>query len=253
MSESTIDFENHVVILGWDALAHRITRQLVVAKKKVAVVTRQTEAREGIEEAFDPSTVQVHLTQFNEWDTLDQVNIEQSFKVFVNLDSEEDSLVAILNLKTLYDGLEFDVVLDNPELEDTFYTAGVTYAVSPRNLASKLTAGHLFEPEVASFTSDLLSACETTGDHDIQQYELLEDNEYVGQRWGDLFWDLKSDLNCIPIGIGRSKPNTVGRTLTKLPANDRTLRPGDHVVLITAAAKEADLESFFGTNEGIRR
>jgi len=254
MSDSSINFENHVVILGWDALAHRITRQLVLADKKVAIITQQTDAREVIQETFAPANVQVHLSDLNDWSTFDTVNIEKSFKVFVNLDSEEDSLVAILNLKGLYDDLEFDVVLNNPELEDTFYAAGVTYAVSTRNLASKLTAGHLFEPEVARYTSDLLSAANGNDEeHDIQQYELLDSNEYVGQTWGDLFWDLKAQLNCVPIGIGRATPNAPGRDLTKLPDDDRPLRAGDHIILITAGTKEAELEAFFGTNEGVGR
>ena len=253
MSNASIDFTNHVVILGWDALAHRITRQLVLANKKVAIITRQTEARELIQDTFSPENVQVHLSDLNDWGAFDAVNIEASFKVFVNLDSEEDSLVAILNLKGHYDGLEFDVVIENPELEDTFYSAGVTYAVSTRNLASKLTAGHLFEPEVATFTADLLSASAEHGDHDIQQYALTDGHEYVDRTWGDLFWTLKDTLNCVAIGIGRSKPDSVGRTVTKMPDDDRTLRAGDHIILITDHATEDQLESFFGTNEGIGR
>lgn len=251
MAASSNTFENHVVILGWDDLAHQITRQLVLAKKRVAVITRQPEARELIQEAFSPSNVQVLLSQLNDWSTFDRVNIEESFKVFVNLENEEDSLVAILNLKALYDGLEFDVVLENPELEETFYSAGVTYAVSTQNLASKLTAGHLFEPEVAAYTSDLLSASNHPGDHDIQQYELLTSNPFVGQTWSDLFWELKEQFNCVPLGIGRSKPDTVGRELTKTPSDDHPLRAGDHVILVTAVRKESELESFFGTDEGI--
>jgi len=253
MSNASIEFTNHVVILGWDALAQRITHQLVLADKKVAVITRETEARERIQETFSPEEVQVHLSDLNDWDTFDAVNIGASFKVFVNLDSEEDSLVAILNLKGHYDDLEFDVVIENPELEDTFYSAGVTYAVSTRNLASKLTAGHLFEPEVATFTADLLSASAKHGDHDIQQYELIEGHESIGQTWGDLFWTLKNEFNCVPIGIGRPKPDSVGRTVTKMPDDDRNLRAGDHILLITAHETEAQLESFFGTKEGIGR
>lgn len=248
-----IDFENHVVVLGWNALAHRITRQLVLADRQVVVITRQTDAREVIREAFRPEHVRVHLSQLNDWTTFDQVNIEQAIKVFINLDDEEDSLVAILNLKALYDGLEFDVVLQNPELEETFYAAGVTYAVSTENLASKLTASHLFEPEVAAYTSDLLSVSGGSGDYDIQQFELLDSNEYVGETWGDLFWTLNETFNCVPIGLARPSPDTVGHDLKKLPPNDTALRPGDHVILIAAADADENLEHFFGTSEGIRR
>lgn len=251
MTDSSNMFTNHVVILGWDDLAHEITRQLVVADKQVAVITRQSEVKELIQETFSENEVHVLLSQLNDWSTFDRANIEESFKVFVNLDNEEDSLVAILNLKALYNGLEFDVVLENPELEETFYSAGVTYAVSTRNLASKLTAGHLFEPEVAEYTSDLLSASNQPGDHDIQQYELLASNPYVGQTWSDLFWEIKTRFNCVPLGIGRSKPDTVGRELTKTPPDDHVLREGDHIVLVTSVEKESALESFFGTDEGI--
>lgn len=248
-----IDFENHVVMLGWNDLAHQITRQLVFAGKQVVVITQDTEARELIRETFEPENVRVHLSQLNDWSTFDQVNIEQSIKVFINLQDEEDSLVAILNLQGLYDGLEFDVVLQNPELEETFYAAGVTYAVSTENLASKLTASHLFESEVATYTADLLSVSQGSGDHDIQQYELLESNEYVGKTWGDLFWDLKDQFNSVPIGLARPSPNAVRHELKKLPPNDMTLQRGDHVVLISAADAQEELEAFFGTTEGIRR
>ncbi len=253
MPDREINFENHVVILGWDPLAHRITGQLLAADKQVVVITRQTEARTFIRETFSPDHVRVFLSQLNDWASFEQVNIEQAFKVFVNLDDEEKSLVAILNMRALYGDLEFDVVLDNPELEETFYTAGVTYAVSPRNLASKLTASHLFEPEVATYTADLLSAADDPHEHDIQQYELLDSNEFVGRTWGDLFWTLKEKHNCVPIGLGRSKPDAVGRELTKVPSDDRPLRAGDHVILITTGAQEEDLEAFFGTDEGIHR
>lgn len=253
MTDRPTGFHNHVVILGWGPLAHRITRQLILAKKKVAIITQKPEAREVIEENFSPDVVQVHLSNLNDWTSFDAVNIAESSNVFVNLDNEEDSLVAILNLKGLYDGLEFEVVLNNPELEETFYTAGVTYAVSTRNLSAKLTASHLFEPEVATYTSDLLSASDQPGDHDIQQYELLPSSEYVGKTWGDLFWDLKQKLNCVALGIGRSTSDKSGRELEKVPSSDRRLRAGDHIVLITTVKTEDALESFFGTTEGIRR
>lgn len=251
MADEPLPFTDHVVIVGWNALAHRITRQLVLAGRKVAVITRQTEARDVIRDAFSPDDVQVHLSKLNDWETFDRVNIEDSFKVFVNLDDEEESLVAILNMQAQYENLEFDVVLSNPELEDTFYTAGVTYAVSTKNLASKLTASHLFEPEVATYTSDLLSAGDEPGGHDIQEYELIESNPYVGQTWYNLFWDLKDELNCVPIGLGREQPDAPGRELIKIPADDTTLQAGDHVVLIMAAEKEEALEQFFGTSEGL--
>lgn len=252
MPDPSVPFTNHIIVLGWDALAHHITRQLVIAGRKVVVITHQTDVRDVIRDAFSPDDVRVHLSQLNDWSTFDQVNIEESYKVFVNLDNEEDSLVAILNLKALYDGLEFDVVLENQELEETFYAAGVTYAVSTQNLASKLTASHLFEPEVAAYTSDLLSASDAADAHDMQEYELLDEHDHVGQTWGDLFWTLKEQFNCVPIGLGRST-ETGARELRKIPADDTPLRAGDHVVLITSSTKEDVLESFFGIDEGTRR
>lgn len=253
MSDAPIDFTDHIIILGWDSLAHRITKQLVTADRKVVVISHQTDARDLVQETFSPDSVRVHLSELNDWTTFDAVNIEEAFKIFVNLEREEDSLIAILNLKALYDGLEFDVVINNPELKDTFYTAGVTYAVSPRNLSPKLTASHLLEPEAAAYTSDLLSASEKPGDHDIQQYELINGHEYVGKTWNALFWTLKDEYNCVPIGLGHPDPNTEGRLLDKMPDDDHTLHVGDHVILITDYETESDLEAFFGTSEGVGR
>ena len=59
----------------------------------------------------------------------------------------KQKLIAILNMKKSYPDAKFLVTLDNPDLKETFQSAGVTYALSKNEMAANVsTVEFLFTP-----------------------------------------------------------------------------------------------------------
>mgnify|MGYP006285767437 CR=1 FL=1 len=251
-SPTTENLANHVIILGWDEFASLVTEQLVASQHQVVVVTREEEDRERIHEAFDPSQVMVFESYLADFQELEHVAIESCLKVFVNLGDDRESLVAILKMKDLYDGIEYDVLLEDKELKDTFYVAGVRYAVSKFNISAKVLASHLYEPDAAEYMIDLLAATETDKDLDVQQYQILESNPLAGEPYGDAFWKLKTEHDCVPVGLSKAQPDG-HHELHKIPEDDLLVEAGDFMLLVIRGAAEAGIEELFGVIEGMRQ
>lgn len=242
--------EKHVVIVGWDDFSRAVARQLRAAKNEVAVVTSTRDDLDDIRESLGEEGVETCYSPMSNFEVLTDVDIEASSKVFVNLDSDEENLIAILNLKKLYDGLEFDVVLNNRELEDTFYVAGVTYAVSKEQVASRIVASHMFEPEVGRFNRELIEASPNPDECDMVQFLVTGECELAGASWGDAMDRLRGDFGCLPVGL--SRPNGDGtRELEKIPSPDVTIEEGDYVLLVLRRGSIPEMEELFGVEEGI--
>jgi len=243
------DFSRHVVIIGWNDFARSITRQLIGAEREVAIITDSKGDIDLIYESFPRTFVFVLFSELNNVGLFTKTNIERSQVVFVNSGNDTDKLIAILNLRKEYPDLQLLVTLDSPDLKDTFRSAGVTYALSKNEIASKLIASYIFEPDVAEFSNDLMSSTDSAGHYDLQQYIVLQKNPYVGRSYGEAFWDLKNTYGSLLLGI--SKPEGDGRTLHKLPPDDTPISLGDYLIVITDGIGERKLQNLFGTREGI--
>lgn len=249
MNDDGVDFQDHIVIIGWDVFSRMITQRLRASDQRVAIITEKEENLSAIEEEFPEPEVQAIHRNLTSYASFTAVNIEDSLRVFVNLPADEESLVAILNLKKEYDGLDFVVVLSNDELEQTFVTAGVSYVVSAESIASKIVTSYLYEPDVATYEVDLLAGTEEDGDHDVQQYRIKSDCQFAGQDFRDVFWAVKNEVNCLVIGL--AKETADGFDLIKLPEDRVTVEAGDYLILLVKGAREQELQEIFGVNEGI--
>ena len=251
MSQQQNTLENHIVVLGWDQFSYGLVDQLLAADNQIAVVTASTDAKQVINETFG-TEVRVVVNPVMDVTHLEDVRIEQCKKVFVNLTSDNESLVAVLNLQAEYGAdLSIDVVIENPSLQDTFYVAGANYAVSPESLSSNVIASHIYEEDVGRFTSEFLHATESENDCEFQQYRILEENKYCGSDYETVFWDLKKEFNCVVVGL--SKRVDGERTLQKAPDWETSVNEGDYVVLMTPGTAEDDLIELFGVDEGTAR
>lgn len=247
-----MDMKDHVVIIGWDAFSKRITWELLNAKREVAVITRKD--LETIQEEFHDQPVRAIQRNLTSYDSFSDVNIDESDSVFVNLEKDEDSLIAVLNMKKLYEDLEYAVILGNDDLLETFKSAGVSYVVSKSTITARIVTSYIYEEDVAEAESDFLAATETEEDYDIQQYLVTEDNPYAGKPYGDAFWDLKNRHNIVPLGL--SKPGDSGegeRVLHKIPDDDLRVEPGDYFVVALQGKNEQHMEDIFGVMEGVFR
>lgn len=245
------DFTKHVIILGWDSFAHSITEQLLAAHKKVAIVTGRKDNIDIIYEEFGKENVFVLFSDPKSTNLMEKLNPKESLVVFINLTNDTDKLITVLNLKKEFPKLEFMVILDNTDLKGTFSSAGVTFILSKNEIAAKLVASFIFEPDVANLTSDLLSSAEegTEDDYDIQEYKVLPSNPFVNKSFGDAFLQLKTDYNAVLMAIARVEAGE--RIIHKVPPNEFQIKEGDYLIMVVNEEDLGKIRSNFGTLEGV--
>lgn len=241
-------FKNHTVIIGWNSSAQGVLEQLIGVGRKAAIVTDKRDDVDLIKELYDSSDVFVLFADFNNIEILDKINIAQSAMVFVNLEDDTKKLVHILNLKKVYPNCKFVVSLDNAHLKNTFQTAGVTHTIAKNEIASKLLASYIFEPDVAAFSEEIISYAEDDDDFDIKEYKILAKNPYNNAKYGDAFLEFKKKYNCILIGI--SKLVNGQRILKKNPEDSLLIEEGDFILVITDKVSSSLLEKDFKIKEG---
>jgi len=242
-------FTNHVVMIGWTDFGKAVADQLVAAGRKMVVVTKVRDHIDLIRESYSSKEVFVLFADYNNMDMVDKLNVKESSIVFVNLVDDTEKLVYILNLKKKYEGLQYVVTLDNADLKTTFQTAGVTYAVSKHEMASKLLASYIFEPDVAMYSEEIIAYARTDDHYDMKQYMVLEDNPYCDQEYGKVFYDLKKECNCILIGIVKMGEGGK-KELLKNPEDYVKVQAGDYLIMIMNRKAVKKLTKLFNTKEG---
>lgn len=245
-------FKNHIIIIGWDSFAEDVVLQLVNADRKVAVMTDKKDDIDLIYQRFDRKKVFVGFSDLSNYNSLETLNAQDAKTIFLNNGNDSDKLISILNIRKICTKSEFVVLLDSRELKETFKSAGVRYVLSKNEVASRILASYIFEPAVADFTCDLITSAghDDESDYDIQQYEVVKDNPFLGKSYGDLFKNLKEEHNIIAIGL--NKQGKDGRGLLKVPNDFETIEVGDDVIVIANGDTEIIMQRIFKTNEGIQ-
>jgi voltage-gated potassium channel len=238
-------FENHVIIIGWDSFAHAIVRDLAQANQKVAIITDQKDDIDLIYTEFSTNNVFCLFSDLNNISMFDKASM-----VFVNMKNDTEKLISILNIKKEFPKCRFIVALNNSDLADTFYSGGAAFVLSKNEIASKLMASYIFEPDVADMTNDLLTIAQNSEEYDIKEFKIVEQNKYAGKTYGEIFTDLKTKLNVLPIGLAKIM---VGgkRNLMKLPKDDVKVEVGDYIILIMSGKESEEILKLFGITEGV--
>lgn len=251
MGHHGTDFQNHVVIVGWSPFAETVAEQLLAAGRKVAIITEHQDQVDLIHERFGEDPVFVLFTDLDNVERFEKANLRDARGIFVNLDSDTDSLITIINLKRYFGDRNYIASIENNDLRETFLTAGATHVLFRDGIAAKLTASYIFEPDVAAFSTDLLGSSGVQEDYDIRQYYVREDHRYNGAAYREVMEDLQAQ-GCLPIGLHKQNgaPDEEA-DLLKLPPNDTRVEAGDYVLLILDGSRGEALRELFGVEEGI--
>ncbi len=244
--------KDHAIIIGWNDFGKAVTEQLLGVGKAVAVVTEDVHDLETIKGMFSDKQFFALYSDFENYELLKKANLEKSSMVFVNLTDDTEKLVYILNLKKKYGNLNFIVTLDNGDLKHTFISAGVTHAISKNELASKLLASYIFEPDVAAYSEDILSFANSDDDYDIKEFMITSDNPYLDKSYETAFLDLKKRFNCILIGISKIEKDGSSR-LVKNPSEEVKIELGDHLIIIMNGQAFSEIKKIFKIEEGVIR
>lgn len=244
------EFTGHVVILGWDAFARTILETLLAAEQSVAVVTNRKDDVELLHATYATDRLFVLFSDLTSTKLLDLANLDKAGVVYLNFASDAEKLVAAVNLRRLHPGLNLVVTLDDQQLKETFRSVGVTYAISRNEIAARLVASYMFEPDAAAYGQDLLTFDSGKDDDiDIQQYLVTETNPFANRRYGELFAEMKAKYNCLPVGIVKIADG-VRRTI-KLPDDGILIERGDYLLFIVDGRQRKHLVSLFGVREGV--
>ncbi len=243
-------FEKHVVIVGWDSFARSIVNDLIQAGQRVAVITGNRNDIDLIYAEFSSDLIFCLFADLKNISIFEKANISKSSMILINLADDTQKLVCMLNIKKEFKNSRFVIALESSELADTFYSGGATFVMSKNEIASKLMASYIFEPDVADMTNDLLSISKSVDEYDIKEFKVLGDNPLAGKSYGEIFSELKNRYNVLPIGICKCKEKE-NRQLLKLPPDNTRVEAEDYIILIMSGKEEDSIKQLFNTPEGV--
>ncbi len=244
-----IGFTDHFVIIGWNNFGKNVADQILLAGNRIAIVTDTKADIEMIYKSFPEDRIFVLFTDLTNYSDYNKVNLDKARSVFINLEDDSKTLVFVINMKKHYSNIDYIISLKNIELKETFQAVGIKHVLGKNEIASKLVASYVFEPDVADFTEDLIATSDDDTDYDIQQYKVLPVNPYAGKKYLDSYFGLKRDYNCILLGL--SKPNGDGsRILLKNPGEQAIIEEGDYILVISDGLAKKKLEQIFEVKEG---
>ncbi len=243
-------FRRHIVVIGWNSFSQSVVDQLVGVRARVAIVTDNRNDVDLIRENYSKNQVYVLFSHYSNFDLIEKANINQSEMVFINLDDDVDKLVYILNCKKHFaDVVKYAVLPQNSDLKGTFIGAEPEFVLSRDELASKIVASYIFEPDVAEFEEDLLSSAESDDDYDIKEYKVISSNPYLEQNYNDVYFNIKSDYNCLLLGIAKIEGDR--RVLHKNPDSETLkIELNDYLILIVNGGSAYRVSQAFGVGEG---
>lgn len=243
---------DHVFVLGWNDMVQDVLEQVRESERQMVVVTDDRNEIDDIHEQFPEDDVFPLYSGFTDFENLAFGRPEEAFRIYFGLADDTETLLTLLEWKKTFPEQEYVVSIHSGELLRTFRGAGVTRVVSTDGIASALVASLIFEPDVAEFSRDLISAdiADQEG-HDVQQYLIRQGHELVGENWGTAFEQIVTEHGVIPIGI--SKRQGESRNLQTLPPDDARIEQGDYLLVVTSEQKEQVLENqYFGVEHGVR-
>ncbi len=239
-------FENHILIIGWNDFAKMVAEEITVANKQMAIITNKKDDIDLIYSQYGKSNAFVLFSDYQSFETLDKVNAKNASVAFISLNDDSESLMYVLAFKKSYPEPIIVVSLEKSRLKETFHAAGVTYAVARNEIASKLVASYIFEPDVANMNIDLLSASRTDKDHDIQEYHVTANNIYLGKNCYEVFIELKKDYNSILMGIYKKNE---GQIITN-PGESTQIEKGDYLIVLSNGLNKKKIQEKFKVQEG---
>ena len=242
------NFENHIVLIGWDRFGRQVVEEIIPSGSKVAVVCNVKDEVELIRQTFPSEKVFVLFGDYDNAETFKRANVKSAKNIFVNFPDDTEALIYILNLKKNYPSLNYVVSLNNPRLKETFLSAGVRYVVPKGEIASRLVASYTFEPDVAEMAEALMTSAISGEDYDLQEYRVTDSNPYLRKDYLDAFINLKVEHNVVLVAI--SKIENGKRVLIKNPGKETIVQKDDYLVIIANGSTKRKIARLFAIEEG---
>jgi len=247
---SKCKFKNHFIICGWTPVSEVVLLELLTANRDVAVITEKQDDVAIIKRIQERGKVFPIYGDPSKNEILSQANIKWARVIILCMEDDSKNLITALHIKEINPKARIIVKTSRAELKKTMKIAGVTYVVTPHEMAGRLIASAAFEPEVANFVEDVTTGVDLEG-YDLQQYTIPA--EHTGTI-AELSKKLRKHSNTTLVGIAKRKPDKLSREekweVYPNPQDNIKVRTGDVVILLGNDAQFKKVREYLGTLQG---
>ena len=241
-------FEGHTLLIGWNAFSKMVAEEIYHSSRKIAIVTDSKDDIDLIYHQFDQDRVFALFADFQNLDALQKVNVEKANTVLISLGDDTLSLQYVIDFHARYKGPDIVVSIDKAGLKNTFMAAGARYVIAHNEIASRLVASYMFEPDVAELNNDLLQSARTEDDLDMLEYRVTPQNPFLKKAYLDVFVDLKQEKDAVLVALSR-KTDGQYKTMTN-PGSGLQIQEEDYLIILCTGKVKKSLEQYFGVAEG---
>ncbi len=243
-----IDTEDHIIVIGWNEFSKNVVDQLIITQNNIVLVVNNKEDIDLVNKLYQDKKVFSIFVEDSNYELLNSINIKKSSSVFLSMNSDSEMLVYVLNLLKVFGKLNIIVTINRSELKEPFLQAGVKHVVSKNEIASKLAASYIFEPDVAVFTEDLIASAAEKNQYDIQEFKVIESSVFANADYTKSFIEMKNKFDVILIGL--SKLIDGEWVVLKNPGQGTIIEPNDYIILIGSGQTQSDLIDALKVTEG---
>jgi Trk K+ transport system NAD-binding subunit len=183
-------------------------------------------------------------------DVLLQANIKKARVTILCMDEDSKNLISSLHIKEINPNTRIIVKTSRGELKKTMKIAGVTYVVTPHEMAGRLIASAAFEPEVANFVEDVTTGVDIEG-FDLRQYTITESHTGTVK---ELTNKLRKLTNTTLVAIAQKKIHEFTKQarweVFPNPSDNIKVHKGDIVILLGNNKQFKKVRDYLGTYQG---
>lgn len=243
-------FENHFIICGWTPVSEVVLLELVNAGRNVAVITERQDDIPTIKRLEEKGKVFPIYGDPSKTDILKQANIYKSRVIILCTEDDSKNLITALHIKEINPRARIIVKTSRAELKKTMKIAGVTYVVTPHEMAGRLIASAAFEPEVANFVEDVTTGVDYEG-YDLQQYTISKQHAGTVKKFAK---NLRENTKTTLVGIAKKqRDKRTGAEKWEVypnPPDNTTIQAGNIVILLGNDTQFKQVREYLGTIQG---
>jgi Trk K+ transport system NAD-binding subunit len=236
-------FDEHVVVVGFGAVASAAIVELITAGRKVALLCERNDELEFARRLGDSSVLYTTCGEPTQKNLVERLNAEAARTAVVASHDDATNIVAALNLRAVNKHMRIVVAVKNEALRQTLIASGVTYVASPYEFSGRLVASAAFEPEVAHFIEDISTG---TAGSDVQQFPA---GPFASKTVGAVRDELEALDGPLLVALSRRDGDAI--ELLSNPRKTTVVRPVDQLIVLGSVDQLERLAKHLGARQGV--
>ena len=246
-----IDFENHVIVLGWSSISKVAIPELLAAGRQVAVICEDQNDISLIKElSSDENKLFITVGDPTALPALERVSHQTAHTLIIATPEDTTNLISSLNVRAHNPDVRIIVYVQRPELRTTFSASGVTYVASPFEIGGRLVASAAFEPEVAHLVDTMTSGL---SECDIQQFTVTKESSAVGMSVEGVRKEMITHDGALLIAVAINDPEKVegeGWVVKGNPDPAQKLKSGQIIIFMGTPDENAVVSQRLKVQQG---